>query len=305
MRIRRPAARLVAVASIFGLAVALTACDPPTSVATTINWDCQVKASHVLFPTSTRAIAASYTTTGPQAVAPNGSLTIKVVPAPYVVSTTPVVIGTLTQISDVVWKVPVPANATLTSHTISDWANVGAGTPTSSVAGGVITVTVPGPLLAGTTATFPTLTMTLQATGALGSRIEPKLAGTSYASPGLTFNSHVVETILGPLDPKYSCFPNPSPVLHSTLISNDTLAPKITVVAPQANQTIVQGATVLADFSCDDGTGVGVASCVGTVPDGAAIDTSTLGPHTFTVTATDNEGKVATRNTSYTVIPPG
>jgi dehydratase len=304
MRVRRPLHRLLGAATVLGLVLALAACDPPTSIATPVNWDCQIKSTNPLFPTTSKPLAAGYTTTAPQAVAPNGAFTVKVVPQPYVVNSTPLVIGTLTQISDVVVKVAVPANATLTNHTISDWADVGAGTPTSAVNAGVISITIPGPIPAGTTATFPTLTMSLQATGALGSRVEPKLAGTSYASNGLTLKSHVTGTILGPLDPTYACFPSPSPNLHSTLISNDVLAPKITVVSPQANQSILQGSTVLADYSCDDGAGVGVASCVGTVADGAAIDTSSLGPHTFTVTATDNEGKVATRNTAYTVVAP-
>ena len=56
------------------------------------------------------------------------------------------------------------------------------------------------------------------------------------------------------------------------------------------------------NFSCNDGTGVGVASCVGTVANGAAINTSTLGAKTFTVTATDLEGKVGTKTVTYTVV---
>ena len=85
-------------------------------------------------------------------------------------------------------------------------------------------------------------------------------------------------------------------------MSNDTKAPVITIDAPVADATIVRNATVKAAFSCDDGTGVGVASCVGTVGKGTAIDTATLGARSFTVTATDNEGKVATKTVSYTVV---
>ena len=44
---------------------------------------------------------------------------------------------------------------------------------------------------------------------------------------------------------------------------------------------------VTADFSCDDGAGSGIDTCLGTVPAGDPIDTSTLGSHTFTVDADD------------------
>ena len=57
-----------------------------------------------------------------------------------------------------------------------------------------------------------------------------------------------------------------------------------------------------ASYACDDGSGSGIASCTGPVPNGDMIDTSTLGPHTFTVTATDREGNTATQTRHYTVI---
>ncbi len=163
---------------------------------------------------------------------------------------------------------------------------------------------MPGPILAGAAATLPTLSMNLTATGALGSRIEPKIAGTSYASPGFTMTAKVTGTLLGTLNPTLACFPGPSasPALHSTLISNDTESPAITITAPVANSNVARNSTVLANFSCNDGTGVGVASCVGTVANGAAINTSTLGAKTFTVTATDLEGKVGTKTVTYTVV---
>ena len=93
-------------------------------------------------------------------------------------------------------------------------------------------------------------------------------------------------------------------MLHRTLVSTDTKAPVITVTSPTAAQSIVQGATVLADFACDDGTGVGVATCTGTVADGAPINTATVGAKTFTVTSTDLEGKQSTKAVAYTVVAP-
>jgi len=43
----------------------------------------------------------------------------------------------------------------------------------------------------------------------------------------------------------------------------------------------------------------GIASCVGDVPKGSPIDTSTLGDHTFTVTGTDVAGNVTTKTVHY------
>jgi len=48
----------------------------------------------------------------------------------------------------------------------------------------------------------------------------------------------------------------------------------------------------------------GLASCQGSVGSGQAIDTSTLGDHTFTVTTADRAGNTATRSVSYVVDGP-
>ncbi|HLI52240.1 MAG TPA: hypothetical protein VKU87_10605, partial [Thermomicrobiaceae bacterium] len=59
-------------------------------------------------------------------------------------------------------------------------------------------------------------------------------------------------------------------------------------------------AVIKADYSCQD-TVSGVASCSGTVPDGSPIDTGTLGSHSFSVTATNNAGTIASLTVHYTV----
>ena len=311
MHVPRNLRRAGAVAALVGLATLLTACDdPPTTVSTTVGYDCQINSHNGLVPTTTGTSSSTYATTGPQAVAPGGDLEVKMVPAPFSVDGNPTSSGTVTQVSKLVSKISVPSGTSLTSYAIGSWSNVGAGTPTASLSGSTITITVPGPIRAGTTqypnvATLPTLTMQLKATGPAGSRIDAKMAGTSYSSPGLTFDAQVTGTAIGTLNPSFSCFPSPNPTLHSTLISNDTKAPVITITTPKADQVIVQGTVVKADFSCDDGTGVGVASCVGTVADGSAIDTATVGTRSFTVTATDKEGKVSTQTVSYSVVAPG
>ena len=57
-----------------------------------------------------------------------------------------------------------------------------------------------------------------------------------------------------------------------------------------------------ANFKCaDKQTGSGLASCVGTVPKGSLIDTSSAGQHSFTVTGTDKAGNVTVKTVHYNV----
>src|SRR5690606_18835527 len=71
----------------------------------------------------------------------------------------------------------------------------------------------------------------------------------------------------------------------------DGTDPTVTIPSPTDGGTYLQGADVIADFTCaDEFGGSGIDSCVGTVADGAAVDTATLGDHDFTVTATDLAG---------------
>jgi hypothetical protein len=50
-------------------------------------------------------------------------------------------------------------------------------------------------------------------------------------------------------------------------------------------------------FTCTDAGGSGVASCTAA----AAIDTTSIGPKTFTVTAVDNAGNTSTASVTYAV----
>jgi len=88
-------------------------------------------------------------------------------------------------------------------------------------------------------------------------------------------------------------------------LSSDATPPTIDLRTPVDGAAYGLGSTVIADFDCADLTGPGhsgLASCVGTVADGAAIDTSTVGNHTFTVTAADNVGNTTTRSVTYKVV---
>jgi hypothetical protein len=84
----------------------------------------------------------------------------------------------------------------------------------------------------------------------------------------------------------------------------DTDPPSIDLVTPSDGASFVQGANVAASYSCADDDGSGVASCAGSVPNGAPIDTGSVGTKPFTVTARDNAGNENQQMVSYTVTSP-
>jgi FG-GAP-like repeat len=88
----------------------------------------------------------------------------------------------------------------------------------------------------------------------------------------------------------------------SVLLNNTDVDPPSPVIfAPVNDATYAQGQTVKADYACMDEFGSGIKSCQGPVPDGGAIDTSSLGSHAFTVTATDNAGNTSSLTMTYAV----
>jgi VCBS repeat-containing protein len=96
---------------------------------------------------------------------------------------------------------------------------------------------------------------------------------------------------------------------HYASVSPDSSAPLVTI-APAIDCAVVEQhtTTLLADFGCEEpaGLGSGVASCVatdaaGAVQDGDLLDTSTVGTHSFTVTAVDEAGNNRLRTMHYTV----
>jgi hypothetical protein len=84
----------------------------------------------------------------------------------------------------------------------------------------------------------------------------------------------------------------------------DTRAPSVVVTTPAPGAVYGVGEQVAADYSCSD-DGSGVASCVGSVADGALLDTSSPGEKTFTVNATDKAGNPASKSVSYSVADGG
>jgi hypothetical protein len=94
---------------------------------------------------------------------------------------------------------------------------------------------------------------------------------------------------------------NTTVVTHTYTVF-DRVPPTVTVTTPPEGAVYGQGEVVIADYACtDEDGGSGLASCAGDVPDGQAINTATLGPHTFTVVALDSAGNRAEVSHSYTV----
>ena len=85
-------------------------------------------------------------------------------------------------------------------------------------------------------------------------------------------------------------------------IQVDATAPTVTLTTPTSGGSYVQGAVVNAAYTCSDTTS-GVATCAGPVANGAPINTSTTGPKSFAVTATDVAGNTTATSVSYTVTP--
>jgi hypothetical protein len=61
--------------------------------------------------------------------------------------------------------------------------------------------------------------------------------------------------------------------------------PTIAIASPVEGATIPQGQALTASYTCSSPEGISIEECAGSVADGAALDTSTLGPHTLTVEA--------------------
>jgi hypothetical protein len=76
--------------------------------------------------------------------------------------------------------------------------------------------------------------------------------------------------------------------------------PTITINTPSGNPTYLLNQPVAESYQCAD-AGAGRATCTDNNP-GTNLDTSTVGLHTFTVTATDNAGNSNSASRTYRVI---
>ena len=80
--------------------------------------------------------------------------------------------------------------------------------------------------------------------------------------------------------------------------------PTVSVSAPKENQVFAFGQKVTARYTCADATGApGIAACSGDADSGTALDTSTEGANTFSVSAISADGAITTQTIDYVVLP--
>jgi hypothetical protein len=199
------------------------------------------------------------------------------------------------------------------SLTVSDFAVIA---PAAVTAGQGSTATITFPLKDSDAAIkgAPTLSITA-GTNIPGS--QPQVGVGTIAIPANGSTSATVSvpvppgTALGTYDVTLTATGNSNPAgaavsrsATAKVTVADALAPAIRISTPANGATVTQGQAVTADYGCtDEFNGSGVASCAGPVPTGGAIDTSAVGPHTFTVSASDAAGNTSGLSTTYTVAP--
>ena len=174
-----------------------------------VNYSCQGKAAG---QTTNTTLSQSLDSTAPATVAPGGSLTITIAPG---VNTVPTKAGAfdVKSVKNMSSYVPIPANSTLVSYSLSGGSGVG--TATVAQVGNNIVTSVTGPINAGAQFQLPALTLNLTA-GDSGT-ITSTLYGSSYDDAGLKFTTTV--SFFGfPIDAPTTCYPNPAPTLTSTTI---------------------------------------------------------------------------------------
>ena len=91
-------------------------------------------------------------------------------------------------------------------------------------------------------------------------------------------------------------------VTHTYDVVDDPSPPVVTLTTPANGGSYTVGQAVTVDYACSDAQS-GIESCIGTLADGAALDTSTVGTGlSFTVTGTNGVGGEATVTHTYDVV---
>ncbi len=146
-------------------------------------------------------------------------------------------------------------------------------------------------------------TVTLTASDDIGSGI----ASTEYELDGAGFVAYTAPfqvTGDGPHTLAYRSTDNAGNVEATTTLefTIDATGPEITITEPADGGQYPLDSVQLADYECTDAvSGVVDGTCVGTVADGAAFDTSSVGFHQFTVTAEDVAGNESSVTHQYNV----
>jgi hypothetical protein len=89
---------------------------------------------------------------------------------------------------------------------------------------------------------------------------------------------------------------------HVTYTIVDRRPPRVEIQSPLAGHEYTLGSAIPASYYCWSPGNIRITSCSGAVANNGLIDTNTIGPHTFAVTATDANGKTTTGTSRYQVI---
>lgn len=86
----------------------------------------------------------------------------------------------------------------------------------------------------------------------------------------------------------------------SATIYRDSGAPTVQVISPLEGSVHPLGAALALSYSCGDEIS-GITSCSGSLPSGSPIDTMSVGPRTYSITASDRAGNTTTRQVNVTI----
>lgn len=128
-------------------------------------------------------------------------------------------------------------------------------------------------------------------------RITPSGEITEFAVP--TVGSTPGEITQGPDGNLWFTESSGSKIGKAAINTADNTPPAIAIASP-TNTSYLLNQVVAADYSATD-TESGVATCIGTVPNGQPINTGSVGTKAFTVTATDNSHNSISQTVTYTV----
>lgn len=200
-----------AAAAVF-VAVGATVLTAGVAAAAPVDILYSCEASTFIGPIAT-TFDSSTEGTAPETVAPGETFTVTVTPQPDQIPTE--VSGLpLTEIKNFTLTIPIPANSTLVSASLSGGSGLGAD-PVLTQTETSLVITLPSSIAGGADYQLPALTLELVA-GAEGT-VDVRLGGTSLTDPGLTLTA-VADFLGTPIEAPTVCFPDPNPVLASTAI---------------------------------------------------------------------------------------